>query len=250
MSSGRRYSDCRSTVPRLIRHLQRKMNEAWNEVVATLQVISNVSEVRPAHGNDVFGYAMGADKVRVIVRPVTFRLTRKAAAAKADMYVTVAGWMEFHERDAESNLRSFGFKTEVGYFVERSATALEHPLGLHYDYDRRIVAHPYYHSQLCSLPEYVDDINRAYNRTFSCPAPNRPSLTHVRIPTAHMDAFSVLIQIFSDHLLNENAGQPSLAAYARTIEACSFFECDAGSVGRFDAAFDARSLRAHHWYER
>lgn len=225
------------------------MNGAWSEVAATLAKISNVSAVRPEHGAQIFTYRLGDKMVRVDVKPVTFNVTLKPNSHRPDLYVTFSGWMEFHEKDADHDLRSLGFKTQVGYFTVASRNRLEHPLSLHYDYDRRLIAHPYYHGQLGSSTASVSAINNAFRTTYPPINGRPPALSHVRIPTAHMDAFSVLIQILSDHLIDENAGPDAVQAYTRAVKACSFFECDAADVPRFGKAFQKGSLRAHHWYD-
>ena len=228
--------------------VRNRVVDAWTIVQASLQTISNDSEIRPQTANDVFTFARINGGLLVNVAPVTFRVPQKANAKTVDLYVTFSGWMRFNEDNVDTDLRSFGFKTQVGYFQQVSNTKLKTLLGLHYDWDDQVPAHPFYHSQVCQADGFAISINEQWNKTFTCESFFVASLNQVRIPTAQMDAFCVVAQIFSDHLINVNTPEAETDAYHRLMKACGFFECNAHEKDRCRGIFDRKTLRSPHWY--
>ena len=80
------------------------------------------------------------------------------------------------------------------------------------------------------MARFVGDINAAHHRRFAdvVPADNlvQGLLSNVRIPTAHMDVFSVFLQVLGDHLVSEASDPEKSSSLNRVREAVSAFQSD------------------------
>lgn len=232
--------------------IKRSVDKAWTELLAQVQLISNISQVRPGDAASVFRHEhqKAYQKVKTTIGPVSFNIPSKAKTPRPDLFITIKGWIEFPDDDEGGGLRSTRFSTEVAYFAEHTPNRLKHVFGIHYDYEwRGLIAHPIYHSQMTSMAEWYEHVNAAYGRVFQEPDNHLHGIIkHVRVPTAQMDAFSVFLQVCSDHLVNENTDAAGRLAYAAIMKCCGFFECSASSIPRLTPAISATSYRSYHWY--
>jgi hypothetical protein len=229
--------------------IERRVRESWNSLYAELRRMGG--EARPNQSADIFVLRPTDKGIEAEVLPVTFRLKEKAAAGDNAIYVVVMGSMLFSPESTRDDLRASGFATKVGYFREVGNTRLKHVYGIHYDFDDSLPAHPVYHCQLSSMAGFVDHINGAFNRQFAAVANDdnyvMGLLRNVRVPTAHMDPFSVFLQIIGDHLVSEVNDDERLA-FMRAQGALTTIRSLPAAAARLDAVLEQQCFRANHWY--
>lgn len=233
----------------LVPTIERRVREAWSSLYSELRKMGG--DARPNQSADIFVVRPTDAGVEVEVQPVTFRLKEKAARTDSSIYVTVTGAILFSPESTRDNMRASGFATRVGYFREVEDKRLKHVYGIHYDYDDELPAHPVYHSQIASMAGYVEHINAAHNRQFEAVANEddyvKGLLGNVRIPTAHMDPFSVFLQIVGDHLVTGTNDDGRLA-FIRAQEAMSTIRSAPSAASRLNSAIDQQCFRSNHWY--
>jgi hypothetical protein len=209
-------------------------------------------EAKPKTAPDVFTYAVTPIGVEVTMAPVTLRLKERGTATESVMFITVEGAIIFPSDADKKEMRASGYQTRVGYFRELDGDRLSHVYGVHYDHDDTSGAHPVYHSQMRSMAKFVPDINTAYRMEFQALDDEgdlvRSILRNVRIPTAHMDPFSVLIQIAGDHLVSGVKDDKVTAAFERLRQQLSSFRSLPTSAVRLEAVMQETCFRSSHWY--
>ncbi|MDP4027167.1 hypothetical protein Q8W71_31810 [Methylobacterium sp. NEAU 140] len=262
----------------LVPLVTRKVQGAWNSLQTELKKLGG--DVRPKSFADVFEYVPEDGGVLVRVRPVSFWLKEKAANRDCSLYVTVTGTMLFSDGCTDASMLAAGFGTQVGYFRARGADRLEHVFGIHYDHDDELMAHPVYHSQMSSMAGFVSEINASHHTRYGEIAEAddlvRGLLRNVRVPTAHMDVFSVFLQILGDHLVSDadetspqkghmgkaaranpetskqsdavTSKKEALAALERLRRSMSFCRSSPLAAARLNAAATSNCFRSYHWY--
>ena len=227
--------------------LKRLIELAWVELQAKVKAMGASCAVRPNQAGDVFQYADG-DPIVVTIQPVTFLLKEKPYSVQPELYVVVEGSISF-KLDNERKFRAVRSHTRVGYFL-RSHGTLSHVYGVHYDFDDKLIAHPVFHSQMAPMMDLSENINTAWKEKFTVTSNHvQHLLANVRIPTAQMDAFSVFLQLCSDHLVNSKSVKVQTSAYQAAIKACSFYQSAYADIPRLHAAVDQKCFRPQHWYD-
>lgn len=230
--------------------LERILNEAWTSLQAELEKMRG--QARPKAAVDVVTFERDADGFKVNIAPVTLLLKEKAAASECVLYVTVEGWMRYPSVIDRDDLRIESYQTWVGYFREVGGASLKHVFGIHYDHDDKRPAHPVYHSQMSTMAHYVANINESWNLRYDA-IPEEMDLTrgllrNLRVPTAHMDPFSVFLQVIGDHLVSEASDHDVAEAFNRLRQSLSAIKsCRSGSE-RLQSVIDQRCFRGGHWY--
>lgn len=234
---------------KLMPTIGRRLQECWTAFYAEVRKMGG--EAKPNQGPDIFVLRETDEGVEVEVKAVTFRLKEKATSSTNAIYVVVTGKLLFSPNSTRDELLASGFATRVGYFREVEEKRLKHVYGIHYDYDDKLPAHPVYHCQLSSMADYVEHINTAYHREFGA-VPNGDNyviglLRNVRVPTAHMDPFSVFLQILGDHLVSE-VNDDERVAFTRAQDALSTIRSTPTAAERLNAVIEQQCFRANHWY--
>ncbi|MFL6720314.1 MAG: hypothetical protein ACJ8FT_00720 [Sphingomonas sp.] len=229
--------------------MERRVRESWNSLYAEIRKMGG--EARPNQAGDIFVLRPTDEGIEVEVKPVTFRLKEKAESGDNSIYVVVEGTLLFSSESTRDQLWAGGFATRVGYFREVDEKRLKHVYGIHYDYDDSLPAHPVYHCQLSSMAAMVHPINTAFNRDFDAVEDNdnyvMGLLRNVRVPTAHMDPFSVFLQIIGDHLVSE-INDDQRIAFTRAQAALATIRSLPAAAARLDSVFETQCFRANHWY--
>jgi hypothetical protein len=235
--------------PNLMPTIERRVREAWGNLYAELRKMGG--DARPNQSADIFVVRPTDAGVEVAVQPVTFRVKEKAARTDTSIYITVSGRLLFSPESTRDDMRASSFATRVGYFREVADKRLKHVYGIHFDYDDRLPAHPVYHCQIASMADCVEHINAAHNRQFDAIANDddyvKGLLGNVRIPTAHMDPFSVFLQIIGDHLVTE-VNDDGRLAFTRAQQAMSSIRSAPTAAARLNTALNQQCFRANHWY--
>lgn len=230
--------------------VQRIVNSAWNSFLAEIETMGG--QARPKHPSDVFSYGRTDEGYLVRLAPVTLRLKEKAAATECVLYVTVKGWLLFPRNADREDMRVVKYQTHAGYFRLVDGEKLKHVYGVHYDHDDDLPAHPVYHSQMSTMAGFVEHVNEAWNSKYDAIEPDldlmKGLLRNVRIPTAHMDPFSVLLQIAADHLVSKASNNEVASAYGRLRTALLAFRSSRAGAARLDAVVNQHCFRSGHWY--
>ena len=230
--------------------VQREVETAWSRAIHHLKQISQSSVVRPQTPAQVFALDTDApdDIVKLSVGPVVFHVNERPSRPGPNLFIVVTGWISFegpHFKTPPFRTRDFG--TEVAYFrVKRDR--LEHIFGAHYDMDDSDYRHPVFHAQLASRTESINHVRSLFSQDRQVTDNMNKVFRTVRIPTAQMDVFSVLIQVCADHLIGQQPAPTTTSAFEEMKSAASFF---LGAANRFEylhAAPAPYCYRASHWY--
>jgi hypothetical protein len=182
-------------------------------------------------------------------RPLVFKLPERGGAASPDLFVVVCGLMDFDRAacrdDDELQVRSFA--TQVGYFRHRGGV-LSHVYGAHYDFAPDEVGHPAFHAQIKSFEWLAAEVRNRYGITAPVCDEVKKILRTVRIPTAHLDIFSVFLQLCADHLMRKDSGLEEKAAYNSLLEDGAFCQGAASRIARLSNEEAAHCYRSRHWY--
>lgn len=237
------------SVIRAKRTLQKNFTLAWGELGAALAKMGADCEVKPSDHNAAFEIDENdGASIKVDIRPVVFRLPEKAQSPGSKIFVTVKGKIHFTIDAGRDEPMAYYFATTVGYF-RRRGNLVDHILGIHYDYDDRRAGHPVFHAQLKSCAVHREIINQHYREDFGLGTDHMSGAAEkVRLPTAHMDAFSVFVQLLADHLINENSPAPTLATFEQAREKLMFFKSDPDRSKRLDVVFKEKCFRGPRWY--
>jgi len=234
---------------KLIPMIEARVRLAWESFYAEL--VKMGGDARPKQAADIFVTQPNGNDIEVTVKPVSFRVKEKASHSSASIFVTVTGNILFADNSTRDDLRANGFATRVGYFREIADKKLKHVYGVHYDFDDERPAHPIFHCQISSMAAYVDHINSAHHRQFDAIGDGddlvKGLLGNVRIPTAHMDPFSVFLQVIGDHLVSE-VNDDGRVAFVRAQEAMSGIRSETAQTCRLSLALEQRCFRSGHWY--
>jgi hypothetical protein len=226
------------------------VERAWNQIRAGMRKLYYSSNPRPSNASDIFIPDVGgaAGEIKLIVKPIIFHLPERANRQDANLFIVVSGRLSFDSANLRSlPLKTRRFETKVGYFRARGRS-LEHVYGAHYDLDETQPGHPVFHSQMAPQHCFGTKIIDTYN--LSGPPDDHVSaiLRNVRIPTAQMDVFSVILQICADHLIHSGSSQDVKDAFNTLVAACSFF---AGAGHRLEFLNREPAIscyRSTHWY--
>ncbi|MFI4994964.1 MAG: hypothetical protein ACHQAQ_04175 [Hyphomicrobiales bacterium] len=222
----------------------------WDRFQAEIPKLGGT--MRPKKSSDVFSYVEDEAGTHVTVKALCLHLKEKAAAIQSQIFVALEGRVSFDPSSTRKDLRTSDFQTRVAYFKEIEPRRLRHIYGIHFDHDDKLPAHPVFHSQISSIRELAGVVNDRYHRTFEPVAEEddfvRGLLANVRIPTAHMDVFSVLLQVLGDHFVNEMSDAMIRKSFDLLTSASGTFKSCMTGASRLGAVLDQRCFRASHWY--
>ena len=230
------------------------VRETWTKAFAEIRKLEHKVVIRPDSSTDIFKI-VGAneDKVRLQIEPVVFHIPEKVHSKRGlRLFVVVEGAIEFTHLDDQDDIHASWFGTRVGYF-RTYESEVKHVFGIHFDLDRTI-GHPVFHGQMKSHIGFYGDVLKRFPGEDAAVLPTdcvNGVLSNVRLPTAQMDFFSVVLLICSDHLVNSaisRAGTKSRASYERIQEYCGAFRGYRNEhTGLRDMA-EKGCVRSHFWY--
>jgi hypothetical protein len=226
-----------------------RISTQWNDISATLQRLKAGVSLRPTDVRVVFRPADSTDElVQFDVDPVVLNLTERWNHTNPDLFVVFRGQVGF-DRPAftqRDQLVIRHFATEVAYF-RRHANELRHVFGAHYDLAMNEVGHPAFHGQFKSFSQFAEFVKRQYGVDKQVDDCVKGLLKNVRVPTAQMDVFSLILQLCADHLLSAKSSQAEKAAFSQMLTNGSFVGT-ADKIQRLSAPAAASCYRARHWY--
>lgn len=229
-----------------VHKVNRKINNAWNELCADMAALSGLVSVKP--NSDAFSADAGTDGYKFNLAPVVVTLPERGDHSKANLYVIITGWIAFSgESEPDGYLITENFGTKVGYFKAKKED-LEHIYGAHYDLDNS-AGHPIFHSQISSQHSNVDKVQNVARLGFSDEKNYvKKILKTVRTPCAQMDAFSVLLQLAADHLIYKDCGEDVLKRFKEMTQKCEFVRGAGGSYPNLCNDQTISCFRSRHWY--
>jgi hypothetical protein len=231
--------------------MRQRLVQQWSEVIGTLGRLCQGAAVSATDGWSVIHVATPSsdDVVKFSLSPVIFNVPEKANHSRAALYVVADGWIELR-RDRFNNddlLVTHAFSTRAAYF-RRNAQRLDHVYGAHYDVDADRVGHPIFHAQLRDFSQ----MSKIVLDYFKFQAEIKNSfvgvLQSVRTPTAQMDFFSFILQVFADHLLMNNSGPEDRDAFNSLLKRSEFLRGAGARSSRLMSDVARVCYRSIHWY--
>lgn len=231
---------------------QRLLIDQWNAMKAKLDQLGQ-HVVRPDDGYRIFRLMEDdprtpAGHIAYWVDPVVFQVPERADDLSNNMFIVVQGriYLDHDALKTEKMLKTMNFGTEVGYFRFKN-DKLNHVYGAHYDFSFNEVGHPVFHAQMGSFNDCSVVVSANYDGIDAESDDHMGKvLRNVRLPTAQMDFFGVVLQIAADHLINKFSSEEQ----KRTFEAlCEISKGVLGAAHRWSELNGAGScMRARHWY--
>jgi hypothetical protein len=229
----------------------RVLASQWENTLVELLRMHSSAEARPTDPQELFRPIESEDDAiaRFTFGPVAFNLPERAYNLKVDLFAVVQGRLAFDRESFRNDgtLVTHDFATEVGYFRHRPR-ALVHVYGAHYDLANDELGHPVFHSQLKPFPGLSGTITEQYAVNVPTKDSMRGLLKTVRVPTAQMDVFSLMVQLCADHLLSNSSGQQEKNAFNALLENDTFCLGAGGRFPRLTNDVARRCYRALHWY--
>ena len=228
---------------------KQQLVDLWKDFRVNLRQINR--EVRLPDSNVIAILDKADDYATFDLGPIVLYLPEKASSRKnSKVYAVIGGQLKLG-RDAGCNdsLRTQSYATKIGYFREREG-CLKHIFGAHYDHDLTI-AHPVFHAQISTQAELADVVFNKFSFINSlCEDGDKVvgMLGNVRVPTSQMDFFAVLLQVFSDHLVNESSPALAKEFYKKLYENCRSFSSYCDHAGLTES-IENNCFRAPYWYE-
>jgi hypothetical protein len=166
-----------------------------------------------------------------------------------DLVVVLEGSFAFSRESFKEQglLRTAGFVSHVGYF-RRKADRLVHVFGAHYDFSEREVGHPTFHVQMKSFLGLAAHVREQYTVPAADEDLVKGVLKTVRVPTAQMDPFSLVLQLCADHLVHKDSSEEEKAAFNSLVEKSAFWQGAAYRIARLTNPSAVQCYRAMHWY--
>jgi len=231
-------------------HVMNQVAPAWDSLRAGMRTLYPASNPQPQTAPEIFAEdpIASAGEVKVIVNPIIFHLPERASDRGANLYIVVSGRLSFEKANLKATrLRTHSFGTQIGYFRAKPGF-LEHVYGAHYDIEETQPGHPVFHSQIGSKMEFAERVCTAYTLTASVCDRVSHILRNVRVPTAQMDVFSVILQICADHLISSASNKEAKEVFASMAKACGFFDGAAHRLAYLNAGAAPSCYRSLHWY--
>ena len=233
--------------------VQQRVDAAWQAVVSGMKTMYPASVVRPVQPGDAFALdrSVGDDEVKFNILPIVLNVPERATRQDANLYVAITGWLSFIGPDFQTlPLKTKAFGTEVAYFRSKVG-ALEHVYGAHYDLDEGAAGHPVFHAQVSPKVSMVSSVNDRFGKNFQNVADLVGGiLGNVRMPSAQMDVFAVMLQICADHLIHAESPPNVIDAFHKMRAACEFFIGAAYRMPELNQPPATQCYRSTHWYAR
>jgi hypothetical protein len=226
----------------------RLLVEQWTNVKTQLDRLS-LPNARPDDGYGIFSlieHPKVDGQLGFEIAPVTFNVPERANAS-ANIYIVAKGriYLEQDALKSDGALKTVSFATEVGYF-RMSKGKLNHIYGAHYDFSLDEIGHPIFHAQMKSYNERARLVSDAYQLDCDSNDLIKDVFRTVRLPTAQMDFFALVLQICADHLMSKDSGAEEKKAFADLRQVSHAIQ-GAGHLWK-KLSEAPPCMRAPHWY--
>ena len=238
-------------MPRESRSLaNQKIREALQNIYAEIRRFNLQVTVHPHYGSGLVTVdALHLHEPKFDIGPIVLTVPQRANTRRiSTFYVVIKGTIVFARTLTDGHLTTSSFATRVAYFRELG-NRVEHVYGAHYDLDETKIGHPVFHSQMTTTASLLCAVGACHahmkNRVLSDLMSEIPR--NIRLPTAQMDFFAVLLQVCSDHLIDDLSGEIDKSRYRRLMDYCTFFRGYRSHEG-MTRARSWECFRSHHWY--
>ena len=229
-----------------------KVSAAWLAVCAGMRALDSRVTIKPRTATEIFVIDDEVkDGIHFDIRPIVLTVPPKIASkSNRCLYVVIKGTIVFEPTQRDGQFKTSSFATNIGYFRETQNTC-EHVYGAHFDFTPGSVAHPVFHSQMATHADLFQKVQEHHHNVMELQLDAdrmERVLGNVRLPTAQMDFFAVLLQVCSDHLINETSRNTKHSEYEKLIEASSFFRGYGRGHPGLQKSADTQCHRSPHWY--
>lgn len=230
--------------------VRQKLQTAWQGVQSAFEGMQTGCTLTPQGVDEAFVLEpdLVGGAIKCSVNPIILNLPERANNADRDLFIAMDGWLAFDAATVKDDLRTTSFSTRVGYFKQRE-NFLDHVYGGHYDMDENKAGHPVLHSQMRSQKElFAAKVADVHAKNPDGEDYIKGLLKTVRIPSAQMDIFSVLLQVCADHLIDKDSSAEVKAAFERLATETNFFRGVGHRVGKLNSPPGSACYRSLHWY--
>lgn len=236
---------------REILSIQKDLNVAWQGILASIARMNPATSIKPRSAADVFKPDDVSAAPKFNIGPVVLNVPERAMDQRSELYVVVQGWITFGPPLQRGERRTtLHFGTQVGYFRQKNDSLFQ-VYGIHYDMDKDLPGHPVFHAQMSTQARLAPAVEQLTKLKFNSePDLCGGLLRNVRMPTAQMDAFSVITQIGADHLVSHLSGPEVHRAFMKLREACDFFLGAGARISYLNTLPATHCYRSTHWYAR
>ena len=210
--------------------------------------------------NEVFSLSENDKGFSCTVKFITLQFNdRYGSSGKKVIFAVIEGRfnLELDETDPDG-LVIENPQTKLSYFRKKVQVGVRHPhfehcFGVHYDFDDVLIGHPLYHSQFKPMMDHFDVVVRNFfleeGAEYRLPDNKMEGIPrNVRIPTAQMDVFSVLLQIVADHGASESSTHDERERFSGFRELCFRMRGGIGRSENIKASVSRSCFRSPHWY--
>lgn len=229
---------------------KRALNTSWVKLRGNLRKINQTVPYRPQEGI-VVPIESNDETATFKFGPLVLHLPEKPSTnSSSKVYVVIKGNLTLEQSGSSDLLRTRHYQTQIGYFREQQGH-LKHIFGAHYDLDPNF-AHPIFHAQISTQADFATDVSESFTNIKGLHHEGdrvKGLLGNVRVPTSQMDFFSVLLQVISDHLINEKSPTNAKESYLELCKNCRPFASFGLNHNGLSESRDAKCFRSSYWYE-
>ena len=235
------------------RKIQRALVDQWNAVRNCIVRLNNSAAVEPQNAETLFRVTHSdADTVSVDIGQTLLIFPERANHTQTAMHIVVTGQLAFDKKhfEAHAQLRTTRFTSAAGYFRLKKNGDLQHVFGAHYDLTEDEVGHPAFHAQMKSFFEFRDMVQARYGSvTLQASDEMKYVLRTVRLPSAQMDYFSLLVQTVADHLMSPNySSDEDVSTFRELLTKNKEIQGRAYDIARLQLPTAISCYRSVHWY--
>lgn len=233
--------------------IQRALIAHWEAVRLCVERLNNSASVIPADAAGLFRVSHSdADVLAFDIGETLLILPERAKQVSNPMHIVVKGRLTIDKKHfmTSEQLRTTHFQSEAGYFRLKTDGTLQHVFGAHYDLTQNEVGHPAFHAQLKSFLGFADIVQLRYADTpLNVTNAMENVLKTVRLPSAQMDYFSLLIQAVADHLMSPNSSSTEdVNSFQALLGKSKSFQGRAYDIARLQEPSATACYRSVHWY--
>ena len=229
---------------------KKELNISWGFIKGNLRRIDRTVPLR--HQEDIVVLKESNDKTATFkFGPLVLHLPEKPSLnSRAKVYVVIKGNLTLEHSGRSDLLRTRHYQTQIGYFREQQGY-LNHIFGAHYDLDPKL-AHPIFHAQISTQANFADNVSENFTNIQGLHEDGdrvNGLLGNVRVPTSQMDFFAVLLQVISDHLVNEKSSPNAKELYLKLCKNCRPFASFGLNHKGLNESREAQCFRSTYWYD-
>jgi hypothetical protein len=233
--------------------IQRALIVHWESVRLCVERLNNSASVIPGDASGLFQISHSdADTLAFDIGETLLILPERAKQVSNPMHIVVKGRLTIDKKHfiESEQLRTVHFQSEAGYFRLKNDGTLQHIFGAHYDLTQDEVGHPAFHAQLKSFLGFADIVQHRYSDTpLNVTNAMKDVLKTVRLPSAQMDYFSLLIQAVADHLMSPNSSSTEdVDVFRELLVKSKSIQGRAYSIARLQEPSATACYRSVHWY--